>query len=97
MSISLICVTINELEQFCLLQPEDEFQQAQDCFHRIWILLYTVTNLGIYARPLFFSPYDSFLFILPFISTWTSTLNYPYLTNTCLLIHKIALCHYDST
>ena len=41
MSISLVYVIINELEQFCLLQPENEFRQAQDCFHRIQMLLYT--------------------------------------------------------
>ena len=37
------------------------------------------------------------LFILPFISTWTPTLIYPCFTNTCLLIHEVALCYYDST
>ena len=26
MSISLACMIINELEQFCLLQPKDEFR-----------------------------------------------------------------------
>ena len=57
----------------------------------------SVINLGTQAGPLFFSSYNSFLFIFPFISIQTLTFIYPFLINTYLLIYKKILCYYDST
>ena len=55
-----------------------------------------VTNLGIYTGPLFFSLYDSFYSSFLLYLLRLSHLSTPVSQNICLLIYKVALCHYDS-